>query len=169
MSVGLVYLRPLRLVGINSPRGSGVSIRKSWDILNDWITRKSLGSEVELGYGLLQHSALEDGAGVASFEACIELPSSVSKSETNELKHLRLQGGAYFRRRHNGPVSSMLSELRNMHAELGHGGHVKIDLSRPMVTVILGVRQLRYGDEIRSNLLIPARGCDKFQNSRHAA
>ena len=167
MSVGLVYLRPLRLVGINSPRASGVSIRKSWDILNDWITRKSLGSEVEIGYGLLQHSALEDGG--ACFEACIELPSSVTKSETNELKRLRLQGGAYFRRRHNGPVSSMLSELRSMHAELGDGGHVKIDLGRPIVTVILDVRQLRYGDEVRSNLLIPARGCDKFQNSRRAA
>lgn len=167
--MGLVYLRPLRLVGINSPRASGASMRESWHKLNEWITRKSLGSEVEIGYGLLQHAAMEDGAGGASFEACIEQPSSVTKSETNELKRLRLQGGAYFRRRHYGPVSSLLSELRNMHAELDHRGHVKIDLGRPIVTVILGVRQLRYGDEVRSNLLIPARSCDKFQNSRHAA
>ena len=139
--MGLVYLRPLRLVGINSPRASGVSIRKSWDILNDWITRKSLGSEVEIGYGLLQHSALEDGA--ACFYACIELPTSVTKSETNEQKRLRHQGGAYYPLRHNVPVSSMLSELRIMHAELGDGWPVKIDLCRPIVTVILEDRQLR--------------------------
>jgi hypothetical protein len=169
VSVGLVYLRPLRLVGITAPRVSDVAICESWNVLNDWITRKSLSSEIEIGYGLLQHSALGEGDGVPSYEACIETPMSVTPSETSELKQFRLQGGAYFRRRYQGPVASMLTELRTMRTELGNSGHVKIDLGRPIVTVILDVRKLRFGDEVRSNLLIPARGCDMFGSSRCAA
>ena len=169
MSLGLVYLRPLHLVGINAPAASDVAICQSWDVLNDWITRKSLSREVEIGYGLLQHSALGEGDGAASYEACIETPQSVTPSETSELKRVRLQGGAYFRRRYQGPVASMLTELRAMRAELGDSGHVKIDLGRPIVTVILDVRRLRFEEEVRSNLLIPARGCDAFSSSRRAA
>ncbi len=56
-----------------------------------------------------------------------------------------------------------------MRADLDNGGHVKIDLGRSIVTVILDVRRLRFGDEVRSNLLIPARGCDMFGSSRRAA
>ncbi len=140
----LGYLRLLRFVGINSPRATGAPIRKSRDILNDWITCKSLGGEVDIGYGLLQHSVHEEGGGVSSFETYIELPVSATQSETSELKRLSLQGEAYFRRRYHGSVAPMLGELRTMRGELGNGGHVKIDMVRPIITVILDVRQLRF-------------------------
>lgn len=93
MSLGVVYPRPLRLVGISGPSASDAAICESWDVLNDWIRRKSLSTEVEIGYVLLQHSALGDGDGVPSYEACIEMSLSVTPSETRKLKRIRLQGG----------------------------------------------------------------------------
>ena len=156
MALGLVYLRPLRLAGIDALSASEEEIQKSWELLNRWITRKSLSRDIEIGYGLLQHSALLDGTSGSSYEACIEVPKSLTTGEAGELKRSSLPGGAYFRRRCSGPVASMLGELQTMRSELDRGGNVKIDLGRPIVTVLLDIKQLRSGDGLRSNLLIPA-------------
>ncbi|MFA9473253.1 MAG: GyrI-like domain-containing protein [Filomicrobium sp.] len=160
MSLGLVYLRPLRLAGIDALSASEEEIQKSWELLNRWITRKSLSRDIEIGYGLLQHSALQDGTSGSSYEACIEVPKSVTTGEAGELKRSSLPGGAYFRRRCSGPVASMLGELQTMRSELDRRGNVKIDLGRPIVTVLLDIKQLRSGDGLRSNLLIPARSSE---------
>ena len=160
MSLGLVYLRPLRLAGIDALSASEEEIQKSWELLNRWITRKSLSRDIEIGYGLLQHSALQDGTSGSSYEACIEVPKSVTTGEVGELKRSSLPGGAYFRRRYSGPVASMLGELQTMRSELDRRGNVKIDLGRPIVTVLLDIKQLRSGDGLRSNLLIPARSSE---------
>ena len=114
MSLGLVYLRPLRLAGIDALSASEEEIQKSWELLNRWITRKSLSRDIEIGYGLLQHSALQDGTSGSSYEACIEVPKSVTTGEAGELKRSSLPGGAYFRRGCSGPVASMLGELQTM-------------------------------------------------------
>lgn len=153
MSVGMVYMRPLRLAGVTVAGASEEQIRKSWSVLNEWILRKGFSHEVEVGYGLF----VSTDAG-SEYIAGIELPPTATPAEANELKRASLQGGAYFRRRFQGLLSAIPNEFDAMQQELSRQDNICYDSERPLVTVFLDMKQMAQGSEIRSNLLIPVRG-----------
>jgi hypothetical protein len=146
-------MRPLRLSGVSAPGHSEETIDRCWGWLNAWVARKSLGREIEIGYGLINHH--QDGT---SYTACVELPISVMPVEADELAKASLAGGAYFRKRFLGPVEAIGAEFDIMRGELDGAAHVRLDTDRPLVTVFLDVKNIKSGPDVRSNLLIPVLG-----------
>ena len=164
MSEGLVYMRPLRLAGVCVQSVGTDDVLHAWSRLNDWIIRKSLTREVEIGYGLI--GVGERGQGYA---ACIELPDSVRSHEADELSRASLQGGAYVRSRFQGPVSEVVARLEDMRVRLECAEHTRLDSGRPLVSVILDVKIVKSGRDVRSNLLVPVCGNELSNFPRKAA
>lgn len=164
MSVGMVYMRPLRLAGISAVGEPHEQAEKSWTALNDWIVRKGFAREIEIGYGLFQQSP--DGP---QYFACIELPVTATKSETAELRQVNLDGGAHFRRRYNGPFSEIPSEFNSMQRELSTDNKLCQDQSRPLLTIFLELKKFQLTGDIRSNMLIPVGVVDIPGSSPRAA
>jgi len=164
VSEGLVYMRPLRLAGVSVESVGTDEVLHAWSRLNEWIIRKSLGREVEIGYGLV-------GVGESGFAytACIELPDCVTKPEADELSRASLQGGAYIRSRFKGPVSEVGGKLEDMRERLNHAEHTRLDVERPLVSVFLDVRMVKPGCDVRSNLLVPVCGNESSKSPRKAA
>ncbi len=146
-------MRPLRLAGVSVAEASGEDICNVWTALHEWVTRKGFAHEVEVGYGLFLST--DEGT---EYIAGIELPPTATAGEANELTRAGLQGGAYFRRRFQGPFSDIASEFEKMQEELSHEENICYDTDRPLVTILLDIKQLCQQPEIRSNLLIPVRG-----------
>lgn len=164
MSAGFVYMRPLRLAGVSSSGVGEDAILNCWALLNEWITRKSLAREIEIGYGLINRSE-----GKTVYTACVELPEIVTPAEADELARASLQGGAYLRSRFQGTVDGIDGQFEDMRADLGNSGHVRFDSERPLVTVFLDVKGIKSGQEVRSNLLIPVRGGELAESPSRAA
>ena len=164
MSVGMVYMRPLRLAGVSVAEASNKDICNVWSALHEWVTRKGFAHEVEVGYGLF----LSNDEGT-EYIAGIELPATATAAEANELTRAGLQGGAYLRRRFQGPFNAIPTEFEKMKQELSSEENICYDADRPLVTVLLDIKQLCQQPEIRSNLLIPVRGAQMTGRTTAAA
>ena len=164
MSENLEYMRPLRLAGICVPTGAKEDVLHAWKRLNEWILRKSLIREIEIGYGLVRVD--KDGF---DYTACIELPAAVTRSEAEELSRASLQGGAYMRCRYQGPVSEICRELEAMREKMGGNEHMHLDAKRPLVSVLLDLKGVNSGLDVRSNLLVPVCGSELSKSSPKAA
>ncbi len=170
MSVGLVYLRPVRIAGVRVEGPCDEVVERAWNGLNDWILRKSLSDDVDVGYGLIQQNS--DGSLTSKdlcYEAGIKLPDIVTPGEANELHRTRLQGGAYYRSRFSGPVSNLHTEFDGMLARLKEDRNLRIDIDRPLVTVLVDLNEFSSEGEVRSNLLVPVLVGDMSRGSRQAA
>ncbi|MBU1210232.1 MAG: GyrI-like domain-containing protein [Alphaproteobacteria bacterium] len=157
-------MRPLRLAGVSVASAGTDDVLHAWSRLNEWIIRKSLGREVEIGYGLVGVG----GSGPA-YTACIELPDCVSSVEADELARASLEGGAYIRIRFQGPVSDVGQKLEDMRGQLNLAEHTRLDAGRPLVSVFLDVRMVKTGCDVRSNLLVPVCGNEVSKSPRKAA
>ncbi len=168
--MGLVYLRPVRLAGVQVDGPLNEAAGDAWWGLSEWIVRKSLSREVEIGYGLITLGDNNSLAGCrVRYQAAIKLPPIVTPTEANELCRAQLPGGAYLRRRFSGPASSINEELSSFLDGVDTDRNLRIDSERPLVTVLLDVKTIRKGDDIRSNLLIPVLGAEMRASSDQAA
>lgn len=164
MSEGLVYMRPLRLIGVHVPTSGTLHVLHAWRRLNEWILRKSLSHEVEVGYGLF--GVGEEGCGYC---AAIEQPEAVTRAEANELARMNLAGGAYKRGRFMGPVDEIEAQLEAMAATLGSAQNMRVDDDRPVVSIFLDIKTVKADRDVRSNLLIPARSTELSRSPRKVA
>ncbi len=164
VSEGLVYMRPLRLGGICVPTAGRDDVLHAWTRLNEWILRKSLVREIEIGYGLVGSD--QDGF---HYTACIELPDAVTRSEAEELSRASLQGGAYMRCRFQGPVGEICGKLAEMRDRMCSYEHMCRDEERPLVSVFLDVKNVNSGRDVRSNLLVPVCGAELSKSPLKAA
>jgi len=163
VSEGLVYMRPRSLLGVQARSSHDDDVLHAWSRLNEWVLRKSLAHEVEIGYGLVGN-----GDGVR-YCASIEQPESVTSAEADEPARASLQGGAYLRSRFIGPVEEIPNQLSSMLQSLGAVGNMRLDRDRPMVNVFLDIRNLKAGRDVRSNLLIPVCGTELAKSPSKAA
>lgn len=157
-------MRPLRLGGIRVPTDGKDDVLHAWKRLNEWVLRKSLVREIEIGYGLIGLS--EDDF---DYAACIELPRAVTRSEVKELSNASLQGGAYLRTRFQGPLGEVRQMLEAMREKSIVSEHMQFDEGRPLVSVFLDLKSLRSGQDVRSNLLVPVRSVELSKRPQKAA
>lgn len=146
----------MRLAGVQVDGLLDEAAGDAWWGLSDWIVRKSLSRDVEIGYGLItlgDNNSLADDR--VRYQAAIKLPPIVTPTEANELCRAHLPGGAYLRRRFSGPASAISEELCSFLDGVDTDRNLRIDNERPLVTVLLDVKSIQKGDEVRSNLLIP--------------
>ncbi|MCH9809174.1 MAG: hypothetical protein K0U74_15725 [Alphaproteobacteria bacterium] len=170
VSAGLVYLRPVQIAGFQVQGRLDEAAKEAWSGVSDWIVRKSLTREVEIGYGLIGQCAdaslLEDEF---KYRAGIKLPTIVTPAEANELHRSKLPGGAYYRRRFSGPVSAITAEFDAFLAEIKDDRNLCVDAERPLVTVVLDLDQVENGQDVRSNLLVPVLSVQASNSPRRAA
>lgn len=156
-------MRPLRLIGIHAPTSGKEDVLHAWQRLNEWVLRKSLSHDVEIGYGLVGV-----GDGGSGYCVAIEQPEAVTAAEANELARMSLPGGAYRRSRFKGPLDAIQPRLEEMVGALGPGEHTRLDTHRPLVSILLDIKSAKAGEEVRSNLLIPV-CCSELSKSPQKA
>lgn len=157
-------MRPLRLIGVRVPSTEQDDILLAWARLNEWITRKSLAREIEIGYGLVGV-----GGDLRGYAATIEMPEAVTRAEADELASASLQGGAYLRSRFEGHVDEISGKLEGLRMDLNMHSNVRFDEERPLVCVFFDLSRFKSGTHVKSNLLIPVCRCEMPELEGHAA
>lgn len=158
-------MRPRRLAGFSVTAADGQSVARCWRLMLDWIVRKGVLRDVELGYGLFE---VDTATNAKSYTACIECPDILTVAEIKELDNVAGPAGAFLRRRLTCEIEEIADALKDMRADLTKSEHVVIDRDRPFVSVLIGLKDLHAGRPIRSNLLAPVRSSE-FANADNRA
>ena len=163
VSVGLVYMRPRRLAGFSVASADGQSVARCWSLMLDWIVRKGLIQEIELGYGFFRDEPER------AFTACIELPEVLTIAEVKELDRVMGPGGAFYRQRLTSDVGDISGAINAFRDDLDTTANMKIDVERPLVSVLIGLKDVQAGAPVRCNLLVPVCKAEQRQSDTQAA
>ena len=134
MSVGFVYLRPLRVVAVKAHGPYVASAHEAWRQMFAWLDDSGMRREVGRGYGLMRHDPKLTPEEKCRYEACIELLAGYESMVPAGFDVTTLPGGAYARRRHSGSdlLRSTIASLRDDWVP-SQGLHV--DPRRPFIEI----------------------------------
>jgi len=156
MKTELVYLRPKHVVCYRVFGPFHEAGPKAWDYVLDWVDRTGVREEVTTGYGLARDvppgHILENPQG---YEACIELPPSIDRSQLGAMQFQSLPGGAFVRQRYVGPFDGIIEASRNLRATYTDAHGLMADRQRPLVEIYLDNPRIVVPEKLRVDLCMP--------------
>lgn len=156
MTTGLVYLRPIRVAFVRCYGPYAESSAEAWDTMFAWIEKHGLrNGELDRGYGLSQDNPAITPVEKCRYDACIELPISISELDASKLNRQTLPGGAYARQRHTGPYSELTDAIRSIRDDWVPTHGLGVDPNRPLVNIHLDDPAFCPVEKLRTDLCLP--------------
>lgn len=135
MSIGIVYLRPVRVIYLRKAGCYSDSARKAWTELLGLLDSHGVRQQFTVGYGVLNDDPEAAEEASRRYDACVPLAIAGTTSLADTLPSQMLVGGVYLRLNHNGDIAAikpLLSRLRT--EEVARRGLV-IDSKRPCLEI----------------------------------
>ena len=134
MSVGFVYLRPLRVVSVRAFGLYATSASSAWKQMFAWLDDSGMRREIGRGYGLMRDNPALTAPENCRYEACVELLAGYETLVPAGFDVIRLPGGAYARRRHSGS-DTLRSTITTLRDEWVPSQGLTVDGRRPMIEI----------------------------------
>lgn len=135
MSIGIVYLRPLRVLYVRKTGRYADSAHGAWAELFGILDAHGVRRELTAGYGVMHDDPETSDEGTRRYDACVTAEVAGGSALAQVLATQTLLGGVYLRLNHDGAASCikpLLSKLRT--EEVARRG-LTLDCKRPFLEI----------------------------------
>jgi len=138
LSSGIVYIRPIKVMYLRVEGADRAAAVAAWDQMTSLLQERRILHSVSRGFGLIRGNRRMSPADVPqTYDAAVELTSSVCDLPDLKLRVQTLPGGSYLRARHRNGIETVpqsFSELCDTHLE---PRGLELDPRRPLVEIYL--------------------------------
>lgn len=158
MRIGLVYLRPRRVVYVRRTGPTGVASAEAWAVMLDWVKRQGMRQKLGCVYGLVARDQEQIDSKTCRYDACIEIPDGFEHIRTDGVSTQMLPGGAFARVRHVGPYDHVRNAIVNVRDKwIGTEPQLALDRRRPLLIAFLDDPERRESAKLRCDVCVPVR------------
>ena len=155
MALGLVYLRPARMVFVRATGPYESSIPRAWDKMFAWLEKSGIDNPVGRGFGLARDNPANVGTENCRYDACVDVRPQYEERAHRELGLLTLPGGSYLRRRTSGDYAKMRVAVPQLYADFEAPIGLRFDDKRPLVVIYLDDPRRFEPAELRADICLP--------------
>lgn len=169
MTKRFVYLRPLRVIYARAVGAYPTSSMRAWQRMLAWLDETGRRSTLVCGYGLARDAPHLVGPDKCRYDACVEMPMTLTTPLPSDFGIQMLPGGAYKRERHVGSYTTIREALHRIRDDLPPGNGLAVDTRRPVVAIYLDDPINCPEERLRSDLCVPVIACNQFAPLNPAA
>lgn len=135
MSIGIVYLRPLRVLYVRRMGSYADSAHGAWTELLGLLDAHGVRQEFKAGYGVMHDDPDNSDENERRYDACVSSDVAGNSRLTETLPTQTIVGGVYLRLNHDGAASSIKPLLSRLRTEEVARRGLSLDAKRPFLEI----------------------------------
>lgn len=135
MSIGIVYLRPLRVLFVRKTGRYADSAHGAWAELLGLLDEHGVRQEFKAGYGVMHDDPETSEEAARRYDACVSSEVAGDSKLAQILPTQTIVGGVYLRLNHDGAAASIKPLLSRLRTEEVARRGLTLDAKRPFMEI----------------------------------